>query len=500
MLQISFKRTSVVLILFLTLKMFSNENDVFANLNYSEIFNQEDIYKKYSGLLQKLGCAENVFPKESSIKNHNPKELLIDNSLDIKKEIQTFEQECFSKLNNARWYTLKKPLMKEIFEIIKLGAMGIALSFIVGKDSLGGSESIAAIIPQSMFSVISLVKAINILFNLPDNPFSVYEDHFAKNKCYIPKVLWPKIIRTFAMLRRDEFSQAKYIQFLEFVLSFTIYKPKPEIKFKDKMTIEDIKKELNRRIDNFFNDYKNIDIQSLIYIKLNLTKFIDSLINKNGQAIILQSRYIHLHGTYGIGKTHFVQTLSEWIEELIPNSVLFENMIINSNDELEGNSEKAGAFLKVYRKQLLEKKHGSIIIIDEASWLNNPEMICSAKRIFNGDRTKLTTTYFGTEIDGSGVNLEIPPMLVFVTSNENIKEAALESRFDSIMFPDPNEKSLIEYAYKLISESEILKTEKKNINFGMIDNWINNLEEKNKNFRFIQSNIEAFILTKLKID
>ena len=485
----------ILSLLTITKQSFSSE-DPFVNLNYNQIFNQEDIYQKHNVLLEKLGCDKNAFSEKKS--NKNSEKVSLKDNYNLEKKIQEFEVECYSRLNNARRNVLLAPFYKEIIDISKMGITSCVIAHFLGKDNFGGSDNIAMLIANSIYSLYSLAFKIKDLISWPDNPYDYLEDYFAKNKCYIPRALWPKILRSFYMLHRDEFSRENHKHFLEFVLPFTIYKHKPEIIFKEGMAIEEVKNELNNRIDKFFQNYKNIDTKSLVYIKLNLSKFIDSLVDNHGQAVILQSRYIFLHGTFGIGKTHFVQTLSEWIEELIPNSVLFENMIINSSEELEGNSEKAGAFLKVFREQLLEKKYGSVIIIDEASWLNNPEMSSCSKRIFNGDRTRLATNYFGTEIDGSAVTLDIPPMLIFVTSNENIKEPALESRFDTIVFPEPNEKSLIEYTHKLISESEILSKLKNNINLEEIDNWVKNLEEKNRNYRYLQSNIEAFILTKIK--
>jgi hypothetical protein len=94
--------------------------------------------------------------------------------------------------------------------------------------------------------------------------------------------------------------------------------------------------------------------------------------------------------------------------------------------------------------------------MDEANWLNKEVMISPAKRVFNGELAQLSTSYFGPGIDGAGVQLEIPPMLVILSANESIQDEALRSRFDLMKFPSPTQRALAEYGEKLLSH-EILR-------------------------------------------
>lgn len=259
------------------------------------------------------------------------------------------------------------------------------------------------------------------------------------------------------------------------------------------MSIDDVKHELTKRIEAFFGSYK--DNNDIYYIIINVLKFVNSLLDdQNTQT----SRYVYLYGSGGIGKTHFVQTLSEWIDELIPGSVLFKDIIINSAEELEGSDKKPGTFVNVVHDQLTQNKRGAVIIIDEAAWLNDPSMIPSAKRVFNGDRSKIVTTCFGTNLDGSSLSLEAPPMLIFVAGNDMIKDPALESRFDLVNYPSPSAESLTGYAYNIAEKSIVLKQANCPIDKNAILKWIQSLDIKYHNFRYIASNVEAFLLKNRK--
>jgi hypothetical protein len=276
-------------------------------------------------------------------------------------------------------------------------------------------------------------------------------------------------------------------------LGFTIYKPKPALHFKNNMSMRDVKTELHKRIDQFFAQYK--DQADIKYIKINVSKFVDLLCAHQTSKVVTQApRYLYLYGSGGIGKTHFVQTLSEWIDELMPHSVRFEDLVINSPDDLEGSSQYPGAFLKILRNQLLQNRRGSIVIIDEATWLNSGSMISPAKRIFNGDRSKLTTSYFGSNMDGTGVSLALPPMLIFVAANEEITDPALKSRFDTVHYPMPMQEALVEYAYKTAEKSKILQELNYQINKQAIQDWVQKLDAKYKNYRYVAGNVESFLL------
>lgn len=145
------------------------------------------------------------------------------------------------------------------------------------------------------------------------------------------------------------------------------------------------------------------------------------------------------------------------------------------------------------RNQLIEGKTGSVVIFDEATWLNSPEMISPAKRTFNGDRTQLQTSYFGTTIEGTGVSLEAPPMLIFVASNDPITDPALKSRFDTISYPKPSTETLISYAFEIASNSVLLREQGIVIEQSRIKEWVSKNGEHN--FRSIAANIEAYLMS-----
>ena len=133
------------------------------------------------------------------------------------------------------------------------------------------------------------------------------------------------------------------------------------------------------------------------------------------------------------------------------------NLHITSPEELEGNDKRSGVFLNILRNQCTERRRGSVVVLDEASFLNSENFISPSKRVFNGTFTQLKTTYFGTGIDGSGVTLKVPPILLLATNNEEITDPALKSRFDVINFPNPKPESLLSYSRELISLDSLSK-------------------------------------------
>lgn len=525
--------------LLLALQNSSLVADAYSSIRYGSAFNQNALYKKYRNLMERLGCAENVFQSdkdsitqktESFTQKENSYEpWSSDNPQDV-QELASFQKECLNLLNYKRRITLIEPAFGALGDVAFMGlASGLIYSLSIDsirdflkKKNLGAvksEESISGAIKQessrnkessvasdfaassAVYTALGSLKNISgVGYNLiysPNNSLEDIENYFAQNKCFIPRTLWPKIIKEFIAARHDGFGRELHTNFLNFALGFTIYKPKSVVHFKDNMSREDIKNELSRRIDLFFSDYT--DKQDILFIKINVSKFIDQLIDTGNSKITVQApRYIYLFGSGGIGKTHFVQTLSTWIDELIPNSVLFEDLVINSSTDLEGSPDSPGAFLKVLRNQLIQNKRGSVIIIDEATWLNDGGMVSPAKRIFNGDRSRLTTSYFGTNMDGTGVSLEIPPALIFVASNEPIIDPALRSRFDTVFYPVPLQDALVEHAYKVAEKSIMLKNMNYTIDKELIRKWVAWLDEKNRNFRFVAGNVEAFLLANQK--
>ncbi|MDP3788415.1 MAG: hypothetical protein Q8Q60_03830 [Candidatus Chromulinivorax sp.] len=529
---IKFQRIIIAMSLFLALYHGAviARGDAFDQIQYNQVFDQTTIYKKYRKLMYKLGCADNVFQSDISSdsitkKSGDPSDqsAFIDKYTTLpfdpvrdRKELAAFEKECMDRLHNARRLSIITPTIEGLSDVafmaVIAGSMYAASTFtpdilayfkrkeaekpeLVIKDN-STQNAITSTIITTLFALKGLVGAGYNLMYWPDNSLESLENHFAKNKCYIPRALWPKIEKEFMAARQDSHNRQLHTHFIDFALGFTVYKPKPALRFKDEMSIHDVKNELNARIDAFFGNYKdNKDTIDINYIKINVSKFIDLLVHNSSSKVVQGPRYLYLYGSGGIGKTHFVQTLSDWIDELVPHSVRFEDVIINSPTDLEGSEQSSGAFLKALRNQLIQNKRGSVIMMDEATWLNYGSMISPAKRIFNGDRSKLVTSYFGTNMDGRGVSLEIPPMLIFVASNEPIADPALESRFDIILYPTPSQQALFSYGVKVAENSEVLKQAHCDVNKDLIALWVQSFDEKHRNFRFVAGNVEALLLT-----
>ncbi len=496
------KLRNIIFFIFSVSIFFSTEStagkDVAANpydtIRYHDAFDQDNLYTKYERLMYDLGCASNVFSNNHDDLAVTPqrKHKKIEESL-LLAEFEQFQKDCIDKLNKARFMSLTEPGIESGVYISLMSIAALVTIWCLGKESIGGSYAGYSAIFSAADKLGGLGKSVYNLFYLPNNSLESLENYFAKNKCFIPKVLWSKITNAFIDVRQSDALKEKSINFLKFALGFILYKPKSNLFSKDHQSILEIKHELNQRIDRFFSEYNiNQGSSSLVYIKINVSKFIDSLFDKNSK----RPRYVYLHGLGGIGKTHFVQTLASWIQELLPEAVYYQDLIINSLQELEGDAEKPGAFLKVLRSQAMNNNIGSIVMLDEATWLNNKDMVSAAKRIFNGDRTRLSTAYFGTEIDGSSVALDMPPMLIFVASNDELEDPALASRFDVIDYPTPSKQMLINYAYKITEKSMILREADCVVSYDKVAAWIETIASKNLNFRYISGNIEGYCLNR----
>jgi len=500
--------------------------DPYQYIRYGNAFDQKTLYKEYAELMSALGCSKNVSQDITGIASgdtsvegielneltsnaHQSNDIVIDmrrlnnymplpNEQErIAKDLKSYEADCLKNLNWARRMSLARPGIYAITEMGLVGG-GAAISiYALGTESFGGSFAGFAAIFESLRLLRGTIQSGYDLISWPDNQLEDLENYFAKNKCYIPYVLWPRITEAFVEARHNEFSRETHTNFLKFVLGFTTYKPKQSVRFKNGISADQAKWELNNRIDEFFVDYKiEHCAKAIAQIKINISKFIDYMLNDEAGSTANKQlpRYLHLHGSGGIGKTHFVQTLTQWIDELIPGSVRFEDLVITGADELEGTPQKAGAFLRVLRNQLIENKRGSIVIVDEATWLNDDGMVSPAKRTFNGDRSKLSTSYFGTGIDGTGITLDMPPMLIFVASNEEIKDKALATRFDIVQYPNPKQEKLISYAAEYATKSIALKNAQIVPEKSKIQSWVEKLKDADVNFRHIASNIEVMLL------
>lgn len=472
--------------------------DPLMRLNYIKAFDHKNIDTKFKNLLINLGCAQNVFGEAEivSTPTWTIKKLTCEQ---IKKELEKYENACLRALKWQKINCLLYDAKDIAFIMSILGASSWLIHMIEpskdGMQQLGASFATFNTVTSCVFMLRPLIRSILNTFNPPANSLEKFENQFAKNQCFIPKVLWTPIIEKFMMARTNQFEQRASMNFLEFTLGLTTYKPVPKLNISQ----EDFELgiiNLFNKMDNFFSDYQDVKPEYIWMLKSNILTFIKLLLNGNSQA----PRYIYLQGPGGIGKTFFVNQLSKWIEEFMPNSVNFENLVITSPDELEGNPARPGAMLRILRNQLISNKNGSVVFMDEATWLN--EMPSVAKRVFNGDQSKISTTYFGNGLEGSGIDLKLPPMLIFVASNEEITNAALKTRFDTIEFPMPKKEKLITYAQECILQNDLIKNSfvnKRSINLDNFDFDFNAWLEESKvnNFRDVASLIAPTVLAKV---
>ncbi|HBR70921.1 TPA: hypothetical protein DIC20_01855 [Candidatus Dependentiae bacterium] len=479
--------------------------DPLARMNYRLAFDQGKIHEKFGTLMERWGCAENVFdailPDDAiaiDMREFEPRsgeeyqplsqsEERVETEAS-KAEEKAYQQACLKKLSSARRWTITEDAREALTTLSLIASAATTLNLILPADSMGGSFGVFAAVFNAAFLMRPVIRPGCNLLVAPTNPLESLEERFALSQCFIPKKLWPIIREKFMLARTNQFQQRTCMDFLEFALGLTLFKPKPTLETID--NLEERIVQLFEKIDSFFDQYEEFPSEELWKIKDNVQKFIRSLLNEN---LADAPRYIYLHGSGGIGKTHFVNQLTEWIEELIPQSVRVENLEVSNAEELEGSAHRPGAMLTVLRNQLMGNKRGSVVFMDEATWLNRSDMVSTAKRVFNGNQSKISTSYFGNGIDGSGIELQIPPMLIFVASNDKINDPALKTRFDSIDFPLPKKERLIEYAKKIASESILIKEQHIDLEAFDFEHWLE--QSKADNFRDIASQIVPAILS-----
>jgi len=476
--------------------MFEVQQDPLNRINYRDAFDQTKITGQFRGLMERWGCAANVFGQtDASIdiaEIFSEQDIVADQDM-LDYEESDYAQACLNQLHIARRWTITEPAREALtFMALEAIAAGILMKTLKA-DSLGGSFSVFAALFNSVHLLNSAVRSLYTLAYPPAHPLCILEELFAKNQCFIPKALWPMIIEKFMLARLNQFEQRKSIDYIEFALGLTIYKPKPSVRLKNNIGLEEGMGYLFENIDKFFEDYvdQKDNQTSLWILKHNVYKFVKAL---RGDVVgeVESPRYLYLHGPGGIGKTHFIHQLCAWINELIPGSIHFEEVTVSTPDELEGNQERPGVFLRVFRNQLMNDKKGSVIFIDEATWLNNEGMVSPAKRVFNGNQSRLSTTYFGAGVDGTGVAIKAPPMLIFVACNETIRDIPLQSRFDCIQFPMPKMQTLVQHALKTCEKNALLQELGISLSAFAIATWIQ--ETALDNFRDIAAKIIPFAL------
>lgn len=467
--------------------------DPLERINYRRAFDLTEIQTKFTSLMTEIGCDENVFGQkkidaEQQTKyippkiNHNETfanddvesplavsmlikfptndfdtEILMERSINIQNK-ELYEKECLKKLNKIRRTTLLEPAREAATSLTLMGGTVGGVVSILGTNSYGGSIGIFAVMYNSIWFVRDIVRACYNVYDTPPHDLDELEKEYVIKQCYIPRDLWPIITEKFLTARHNPFEHQSIVNYIKFSLGLTVYAPKPPLKFMNDTinpeSVTTLLHSLNQKVDSFFDAYEAFnDMDQIHTLKMNIRKFILSILKQSGET----PRYLYLCGSGGIGKTHFAQMLVEWVKEKLPNNIQYESLEINSPEELEGSTIHPGVFLNVLRNQCMDRKRGSIVVMDEASFFNIPEFISASKRVFNGKFTVINTTYFGTGIDGRGIVLDVPPILLLATNNEKINDPALQSRFDVIDFPKPKHESLITYAKKLISLDSLSK-------------------------------------------
>jgi hypothetical protein len=472
------------------------QQEPLIRMNYRLAFDQRKIHEKFHNLMERWNCAENtsLVPHDAicvDIPNEYQQIPQLEEQADEsahRTEEEAYRTACLKKLQGARRWAITEDAREALITLGLLGTAATTLSLVLPPDSMGGSFGIFAAVFNAAALLRPMIRSGCNLAIPPANPLEHLENTFALNQCFIPNKLWPIIKEKFMLARTNQFQQRTCMDFLEFALGLTLFKPKSTLSISE--NLEQGIHELFEKIDHFFLQYHEPNREDLWKCKQNIEKFIRLLTNPDSADT---PRYIYLHGPGGIGKTHFVNKLTEWIDELIPNSLKTEHVQISSAEELEGSLQRPGAMLTVLRNQLMENKHGSIVFMDEAKWLNHPQIVDTAKRVFNGDQSKLSTSYFGNGVDGSGIKLNIPPMLIFVASNAEIEDTALKTRFDTINFPAPKKERLIEYAKEIAHQSKLIQRTHINLETFNFTQWLEHSQANN--FRDIASQIVPAIIS-----
>lgn len=426
--------------------------DPLRGMSYREAFNAKR-FKKFPALMRRLGCAENVGVENKEPQEERggdiqekketdplmPKEGIENLKKAYKKEEERFKNASLSQLRQQRRLAI---MMKSIDASVQIGMMGLGtVGVYIGDHHSFATElviSSAAVI--SIYNLKTIIGGVRNLIWTPSNEeLDELEIKFATNQCFIPRELWPFIINKFSMARQNPFSQQEAMDVIRFALGLTTFRRTIPISGERSRTCYD---QISEKINTFFKKYQDPDPFAIHSLKLGIFKFIEALEGKNEIADI---PYIYLHGEPGIGKTHFVGELITWMKEYFNDNIHFyANAIITSPEELEGGPNKPGFLLRVLQSQCLDKKSASFVFFDEASWLNEQPYLSPSKRVFNGEATKLSSTYFGNGTEGKGLDLTIPPMFLIFSANEPIKDEALNTRFEHIQFPKPTSKALEE--------------------------------------------------------
>ncbi len=469
--------------------------DPLISIAYRDAFDQHKIHPEFADLMFQWGCAANVFKDDGNLyelplsKHPSDFELLPQPPFNGQSAFESSQEfalrnggraaeyaaACLAKLKNARIWTLGEPLRDNTVHAGLMVTAGVITALSLGTNTLAGGQGPLYAIFNCVGSANPCVRSCWHLAYPPSRELDELEVSFAKNQCFIPRVLWRKIITEFMLARTNPLTQDKHLNFLEFALDLTLYKQRAPLAVKEGYTFEAAMHELFARIEKFFEqNYVPLDqkgTQGIEALKSQIFDFLAEVANpKNAQSAF---HYLYLRGSYGIGKTYFVNELCRWLNELFPGSIqhkILDN--IESPAQLQGNNDHPGIILDVMRDQLKNGKNGSIIFIDEATWFNDEKMGGTCRTVFNGDQCKLSTSYLGEDITIENM----PPMLIIVAANDPIKNPALSSRFIQVDFPAPKTEALAEYARKLAATSKYLGFTHTPVNTAAIDRWVRTAE------------------------
>lgn len=470
--------------------MFGNESedrDPLRRINYERAFNPKR-FKKFEKLMEHWGCAANALPPQEEevarieashvdehalimtpvlkTEDHVPlleEEHQADVATDFVEQERLFRKACLSQLIAARRNAILVPARDAVTGCCSFSTGAGVANLALGSESMGGSMTASWGLVAVSFYMRDVLKACCNWCFQPSSVLDALERRYALEQCFIPRALWPMIRDKFTMARTNQFAQRECIDFLEFALGLTSFKPKPILARADS---EAIKYRIAAKIDNFFKDY--VTSPDIVQLKVNVCLFIDSILGKSSQ----RPKPQYLVGIPGIGKSRFVEDLNTWLNqelsELVQATIVmkpetkiirclnFEKIIVKSPEELEGDVHHPGVFLRVLRNQLKAHKLGVLLFMDEATWLTHKQdnqWTSCANRVFNGALASMATTYFGEGSQGIGFSLDLPPMLVFTASNSELEAPSLISRFKIVHFPLPKKEALVEYALELFRKS-----------------------------------------------
>ncbi len=447
--------------------------DPYARMDCTRAFDHSSIDRKYSALMESLGCAANVFEeRQLPSSTHNS----ISGSADVYINLpdppestpawevvksplmQSYYDACIKKLNSAKRSAVYEPAKGGILTIFVLLSVFFTIELILGWGSNYGNlavyGSLLALVPP-----VSTVAQSTLTHFYPQKQLiSELEIEFAKKQCFIPRALWPIIEAKFAKLRQVPSEWNNAYNFIQFALKFVVYYPLPPVaiantEFIDAASKRMLKQTLNQEIDRYFADYQEIDPKQLRSIKHTITAFAMQLLGDKQRP-----NYLYISGPPGIGKSHFVNTVNRWFAKLLPKAVSADRLVVESPEDLIGTSNSQGVFLRALSKMYRRQRHG-IIAEAKANWINKREYGRAIDSVFAERLEYINTTYFGEGDDGRGVKLTAPPMLVMLTNTEKIEPAEIENLFTNINFPLPKPEALLKHAIRVFLENDSILTE-----------------------------------------